>query len=202
MSIKDIRRNYIIKVAENLFFERSMADVKIKDIAARAEIGEATFYRYFPNRSMLIIACAVHMQEEIGKKYFVMDESNSGFDRLRTFYYRFYEIFKAHREYFKFLSDFDAYCTSVERKGLEIYSQNMNVFKHAYDVAYQKGVEDGTLLEQPNVDMVYYSSTHALLSLCKKLAAEGNITKQDETIDREEEVRTVVEIILAYLKKN
>jgi len=202
MSIKDIRRNYIIKVVENLFFEQSMVDVKIKDIAARAEIGEATFYRYFPNRSMIIIACAVHMQEEIGKKYFVMDESDSGYGCLRTFYYRFYEIFKDHREYFKFLSEFDAYCTGAERKGLEKYSQNMNVFKHAYDVAYQKGVEDGSVREISDIDMFYYASTHALLSLCKKLAAEGNITKQDEALDRIEEVKTVVDIILAYLKKD
>ena len=202
MSIKDIRRNYIIDVAVKLFFKESMADIKIKDVASKAGIGEATFYRYFPNRTSLIVACATHLQENIGRNYFVFDENASGFEILQLFYYRFYEVFKAHREYFKFLSEFDAYCTRLEHKSLEKYSENMSFFHDSFINAYKEGVADGSVREIADIDGFYYATTHALLSLCKKLAFEGNIVEQDAMMDKEGEVKTIVEIYLRYLKKD
>lgn len=200
MSVKDIRRNGIIDLAIKMFLKKSMADIKIKDIANKARIGEATFYRYFPNRASLIIACVTYMQEAIGKHYFAFEKGERGFEKLKVFYHRFYEIFKAHQEYYKFLSEFDAYCTPTPRKNLEQYSANMDYFYEAYISAYQEGLEDGTVREIPDIDGFYYSTTHAILSLCKKLASEGNITKQDEFINKAEEVKTVADICLYYLK--
>ncbi len=200
MSVKDIRRNGIIDLAIKMFLKKSMADIKIKDIANKARIGEATFYRYFPNRASLIIACVTYMQEAIGKHYFAFEKGERGFEKLKVFYHRFYEIFKAHQEYYKFLSEFDAYCTSTPRKNLEQYSANMDYFYEAYISAYQEGLEDGTVREIPDIDGFYYSTTHAILSLCKKLASEGNIIKQDEFINKAEEVKTVADICLYYLK--
>ena len=202
MSIKDIRRNYIIEVAVKLFFEGPMADVKIKDIAEKAGIGEATFYRYFSNRTTIIIACAIYLQEMVSKQYFALVEEGNGYDLISQFYNRFYHVFHTHEEYFRFLSEFDAYSRgSAERREMDQYSEKMEYFHDIFIKAYKAGVADGSVREIEDPDRFYFSTTHALLSLCKKLATEGNIVKQDENIDRAEEVKTVVEVILAYLKK-
>ena len=50
------------------------------------------------------------------------------------------------------------------------------------------------------MELFYYSTTHAMLSLCKKLAAEAYIVKQDEFTDKRQEVRMMIEIILASLR--
>jgi len=178
-----------------------MADIKIKDIAYKAGIGEATFYRYFPNRTSLIVACATHLQEDIARKYFVFDENESGYEMLHRFYYRFYEIYNSHPELYKYLSEFDAYCTRLAHKPLEQYSENFLFFQEAYIKAYKEGVEDGSVREIKNVDDFYFASTHALLSLCKKLAFEGDIVKQDMIVDKTKEVQILVEVCLHYIKK-
>ena len=49
------------------------------------------------------------------------------------------------------------------------------------------------------MDLFYYSTTHAMLSLCKKLAAEGRIVRQDDLTDKRQEVRTIIEIILNWI---
>ena len=201
MSIKDIRRNYIIDIAIKLFFKESMADIKIKDIANKAGIGEATFYRYFPNRTSLIAACATFFQDEVGRKYFLFENKGNGFDKLKLFYYRFYEIFKAHQEYYKFLSEFDAYCTRIDRKWLTQYSEQMEFFRDSYISIYNEGVADGSVREVEDINGFYFATTHALLSLCKKFAFEGNIIKQDELINKEAEVKTIADICLYALKK-
>ena len=199
MGIKDIRRNYILERAINIFCENSIAEVKIKDVAAYCNIGEATFYRYFSKKTSLIIACAVKLQEKVAA-YFGSDYEGTGYDKLSRFYYRFYEIFSDHRDYYRFLSEFDSYCTREDVGGLESYSDGLDVFKTQFEEAYRAGLEDGSVKKVWDLDLFYYSTTHAMLSLCKKLASEAYIVRQDDLTDKRQEIRTVIEIILQYLK--
>ena len=200
MGIKDIRKSYILERAIKLFCEHSIAEIKIKDVAAYCNIGEATFYRYFSKKSALIVACALKLQEKVCA-YFGNEAGGSGYDRLSRFYYRFYEIFGDHPEYYGFLSEFDAYCISEEVKDLELYSDGLDVFKEQYVAAYRAGIEDGSVKEVWDLDLFYYATTHAMLSLCKKVAAEAHIVRQDSLTDKRQEVRTVIEIILNALKR-
>ena len=102
MGIKDIRRSFILERTIRLFCASSIAEVKIKDVAAACSIGEATFYRYFSKKSGLIVACAMKLQEKV-EKYFSIDCDGNGFEKLSRFYYRFFEIFAEHQEYYRFL---------------------------------------------------------------------------------------------------
>ena len=200
MGIKDIRRSYILERAIKLFCERSIAEVKIKDVAEYCNIGEATFYRYFSKKSSLIVACGIRLQEKV-YEFFSEESTGNGFDKLSRFYYRFYEFFGDRPEYYRFLSDFDTYCTSEEISNLELYSDGLDHFKEKYYADYKEGIEDGSVKEVWDLDLFYYSTTHAMLSLCKKLAAESQIVRQDMLTDKRQEVRTMIEIILQYLKK-
>ena len=200
MGIKDIRRNYILEQAIKLFCENSISDIKIKDVAKRCNIGEATFYRYFPKRSKLVIACALKLQDKVFEYFFNVTQG-SGADQLTRFYYRFHEIFCDHPEFYRFLSEFDAYCIREDVTDLDLYSENLDGFKEKFQEAYREGLADGTVKEVKNFDLFYYTTTHAMLSLCKKLAAEGRIVRQDDLTDKRQEVRTVIEIILHSLKK-
>ena len=47
MSLKDVKMNFLVDIATDLFICRSIQDVTIKDIAVSAQVGEATIYRYF-----------------------------------------------------------------------------------------------------------------------------------------------------------
>ena len=199
MGIKDIRRNYILERAISIFCDNSIAEVKIKDVAAYCNIGEATFYRYFPKKTALIVACAVKLQEKVAA-YFGNESEGSGYDRLSRFYYRFYEIFSDHLDYYRFLSEFDSYCIREEVVSLELYSDGLDVFKSQFEDAYRAGLEDDSVKKVWDLDLFYYSTTHAMLSLCKKLASEAYIVRQDDLTDKRQEIRTVIEIILHSLE--
>ena len=200
MGIKDIRRSYILERAIKLLCERSIAEVKIKDVAEYCNIGEATFYRYFSKKSSLIVACAIRLQEKV-YEYFSEQTLGSGFDKISRFYYRFLDVFADRPEYYRFLSDFDTYCTSEAIRDLDLYSDGMDCFREQFAAAYKEGIEDGSVKEVRDFDLFYYSTTHALLSLCKKLATEAQIVRQDKLTDKQQEVRTMIEIILTNIRK-
>ncbi|MBR5987165.1 MAG: hypothetical protein IK037_01220, partial [Clostridia bacterium] len=122
--------------------------------------------------------------------------------RLSRFYYRFYEIFGDHKDYYRFLSEFDAYCLSEEIDIPEAYSDNLDVFKERFVAAYKAGIEDGSVKKVWDLDLFYYSTTHAMLSVCKKLATESHIVRQDDFTDKRQEVRLMIDIILNSLKND
>ena len=78
----------------------------------------------------------------------------------------------------------------------------MDIFKAQFEEAYRAGVEDGSVKKVWDLDLFYYSTTHAMLSLCKKLASEAYIVRQDDLTDKRQEIRTVIDVILQYLKND
>lgn len=47
MGLKDAKIKYIIDRATELFLQRSVGEVTVKDISDAVGVGEATVYRYF-----------------------------------------------------------------------------------------------------------------------------------------------------------
>lgn len=201
MTIKDAKRNFIVDEATGLFLERSIPEVTIKDIARRSGLGEATVYRYFSGRSELIVACALKLQDRVGEKFLFFKENESGFERLCSFYRAFSDTFEKDPELYRFLGEFDAYCVN-EKADLDEYADNMDLFKAAFLRAYREGVRDRSVRRVEDPELFYYSTTHAVLSLCKKLAIEGDILRQDALTDKAAEVKTLVGVILASLSAN
>ena len=200
MAMRDAKRNYIIDNATALFLEKSMSDVTIRDIAKASGVGEATIYRLFSSRRELVISCALKLQEIIGEKFLHSDKFSIGYTRLCLFYNAYLDVFENSPELYCFLSEFDAYCINENVTGLEEYSDNMDKFKNTFFEAYKDGIRDGSVRSVEHPELFYYSTTHAVLSLCKKLAAEGMIIRQDFESDKSNEVRTLIDIILSALK--
>lgn len=57
-------RDKILTTATELFQERTVAEVSMKDIAAAAKIGPGTLYRHFPNKNELCSALALRFIDQ------------------------------------------------------------------------------------------------------------------------------------------
>ena len=200
MTIKNAKRNFLIDEAIRLFLERSISEVTIKEIAKGSGIGEATVYRYFSNRTKLIVACALKLQEQVSEKFLLLNSIASGYERLSAFYTVFSGIFKSDPKLYRFLSEFDAYCINESVSDLAEYADNMDKFKSFFFHAYRDGLHDRSVRLVDNTELFYYSTTHAVLSLCKKLATGGDLLPQDHFLDKKAEIDTLIGVILAFLK--
>ncbi len=100
MTIKDAKLNFILDEAGALFLERSINEVTMHDIAARASVGEATIYRYFSTKHNLVCAAAAKLQKSIFEEYFDLSKAANGWEKLAMFYRSYLKIFSSHREFF------------------------------------------------------------------------------------------------------
>ena len=200
MSLKDAKVNFLVDIATDLFMCRSIQEVTIRDIAISAQVGEATIYRYFGKKQELVVQAAMKLQGIVSKDYFRLDEKLNGFQKLEAFYLSYLNIFDNHRDFYKFLSEFDSYMSVENKDVLNPYEDAIDQYKSAFMKAYNQGLKDGSVKEQDNIDLFYFSTTHSILELCKKLALKA-VLNQDLAIEKIGEVRYLINIVLNTLKK-
>lgn len=200
MSLIEAKKNFIIDKAVAIFSEKSMSGVTIRDIAQISGIGEATIYRYFGGRKGLIFACAIKLQHDVREIFLDANNKLTGFEAISRFYHAYLKIFVEHIELYRFLCEFDAFCLSEGFENLSEYAENIDDFKFRFLSLYNEGVALGELRKIDNVETFYLASTHALLSLCKKLATEGPIIRQDVHVNKTLEISALINMILYNLK--
>ena len=67
--------------------------------------------------------------------------------------------------------------------------------------AYNEGLNDKTIKEIEDVDVFYYSTSKALLELCKKESMEIDLIKQDKLVDKKKIILKLIDIILSSFKE-
>lgn len=199
MSLKDVKVNFLVDTATDLFMTRSISEVTIKDIAVKAQVGEATIYRYFGNKTNIVVHAAMKIQTIVSKDFFDLEKGKSGFDKLKVFYESYYEIFVKHPSFYKFLNEFDAYVSVEDSSITNPYESAIDAYKQDYMGAYELGLQDCSVRKQEDIEMFYFSTTHALLELAKKLAFKKAVLKQDTVIKKESELHCLIDIYLKIL---
>ena len=197
MSFKDLKREYIIDSAKKLFLSKSISEITIKDISAVSELGEATIYRYFSNKENLVIAVSLSIQQDILSVPFTNEEKN-GLEQIKDFFEVFKNIFIEHKNYFKFIAEFDTiYLNNIKNKE---YSLGLDVFFDLFMRAYELGLRDKSIKENKDIKLYYYTCTHSLLELCKKLASSDSELKQDLEVNKLAEIEYLISLFISVLK--
>lgn len=202
MSLKEAKYNFVVEVATKLFMQNSISDVTIKDIADKAGVGEATIYRYFNKKESIVIACVMMLQNNVSQNYFNLQLGKTGYEKLEIFYNSYLEIFKDSPDYFYFIKEFDAYMYMQHPSSLKTYEKEIDKYRQDFLDAYELGVQDGSIEPVKNVDVFYYSTTHSLMELCKKLSINRALLTQDKTIKKAAEIQCLIKLILKSLKTN
>lgn len=199
MSLKDAKLKFLVDIATDLFMCRSVQEVTIRDIAVSAQVGEATIYRYFGTKQNIVIQAAMQLQEIVSKDFFKLEEGKTGYDKLIIFYQSYFDIFAKYPNLYKFLDEFDAYISLDNADTINPYESAIDQYKTFYMQAYQLGIKDGSIKPQKDIEMFYFSTTHALLELCKKMSFRKAVLKQDKSIIKGDEIKCLIDIILQSL---
>ena len=198
MGLKEAKEDYVVKKATELFLKKSIEEVTIKDLSDAAGMGEATIYRYFGKKQSVVKKSAIRLQNKVYKDYFKL-KGESGYEKIKAFYVGYLKIFISHVEYYKFIREFDAYMMGEKQEDMEEYSAGLDMFIKEFLQAYKEGIKDGSIKENADVETFYYSTTHALLELCKKLSGKA-IVRQDENYKKDKEIQKLIDIILYSIK--
>lgn len=199
MSLKDVKINFLVDIATDLFMARSINDVTIRDLAISAQVGEATIYRYFGSKQKIVIQSALTIQKIVSSDFFKLENGKNGYEMIKIFYQSYFDIFNKHPKYYKFLQEFDSFVSVEDIDSTNPYEKAIDSYKEVYMRAYELGLKDGSIKKQNNIELFYFSTTHALLELCKKLAFKRAVLNQDKTLEKGGEIQCLIDTILVSL---
>ena len=199
MSLKDAKINFLVDIATDLFMCRSINDVTVRDLAISAQVGEATIYRYFGSKQKIVIQSALKLQEIVSSDFFKLEEGKNGYEMIKIFYQSYLDIFNKHPNFYKFLQEFDSFVSVEDIDSANPYEKAIDSYKDVYMHAYELGLKDGSIKKQKDINLFYFSTNHALLELCKKLAFKKAVLNQDKTLEKGGEIQCLIDTILLSL---
>lgn len=202
MTLRDVKRKFLIETATGLFLEHGIESITIEDIAKAANVGEMTIYRYFGKKQAIVCEAVMTLQNSVSQDFFKMDLGVTGYEKLAIFYNSYLDVFKTRPNYFRFIREFDLLMIKEDDKNLEAYEDALAYFKNAYIKAYELGLKDQSVRVLSDLELFYFTSTHALIELCKKLSYERMVLHQDEQINKDEEIKCLIETFLNTLKNS
>lgn len=204
--LKEKRKEIIINSALELFLENGINETKITDIAEKSGIGVASIYRYFKNKTnILICAATLFWQKEINKYYERYNNEDfkklNGLDKIKNLLYLFLEIYNNEPEFFAFLEQFDNYIKTqhVPKDVLKNYEKNIIGLKDLILVSVEQGKKEGLIRKDLNSIKFYMTITHSLMSLCQKLILRGDILESDNIISDNEQIELLITMSLNYI---
>jgi len=205
-NIKNQKMEDVIGAALKVFCEHGIDNTKMTDIAEQAQIGIASLYRYFKTKPEIAIEAACRLwQEEIE----AINEFSSvkvqcavtGREQVETILQLFLELYYYHKEFLKFLDEFDRYIVKeqVPLEKLKEYEKSIIDLKTVMITAIERGRTDGSIRKDFNAEAYYFSTTHALMTLCQKVVLRGKMLESDDIIKGEQQIQLIIEMAVHYL---
>src|SRR6056297_946449 len=204
---KEKRRREIIVSALEIFKAKGIGSTKMTDVAKKSENGVATVYRYFSTKSELVVEAATHLWvKEISQIKNLLEEKtfsqSTCIEKIQKILELFLDVYTNQRDLLFFLDEFDTYILKEELTGdqLENYEKNILNLKDTVVNTLNKGIEEGTVKKNLDPELYYTTTTHSLMSLCQKLALRGKILNTDSNFRAEEQIKTLIDISVNYIK--
>ncbi len=198
-TVKDAENQFIIRKAAEMFLASSIDKVTMSAIAKEVGVGEATLYRRYSTKQSLVLECAVYLCTDVYSRFRKPTEGKNGYEQMEQFYNTFLEIFECDPAFYAFLFQFDNLLPELPKTELPPYESGIDAFRYLFHDGYTAGLADGSVCEVDE-NLFYFTTTHAILNLCKKLTCQGELISQDMAADKAGEVRCLIDIIMYRLR--
>ncbi|MBI9009152.1 MAG: TetR/AcrR family transcriptional regulator [Tenericutes bacterium] len=201
-TLQQAKYDLVLSSIKPLMLENGIVNLKISDIAKEIEVGEATIYRYFGSKTNIVIEVGVSLWEDIFKEINNLKTKETGYASVKGFFNFFLDGYKNNREVFTFLDEFDSLMVKekVSKEALQDYDLALYNVKSLYDGFFSKGLADNTIKKDINPDEFYYTTTHMILGICKRLAAIGAILSSDDLVQDVIQIKLGIDICMQYIK--
>jgi|WetSurMetagenome_2_1015567.scaffolds.fasta_scaffold181590_2 AcrR family transcriptional regulator len=217
-NLKSLRITHIIECTYTLFAEKGIDTITMNEIAAQAEIGVASLYRYFSTKDDLSIECATYVWEKeetlFGGTFRTADYALlTGYDQIQALLEIFPKMLRTQGKFFRFIYYFDSYVKrqNVSPEHLSKYEMTIANIKTIVMNALAKGRRDGSVTFNINKNgslvsatdsELYFTMMHSLFSLAQKLSLSGEMLYMNHEVSSSRQIQLLITILLDSLRRN
>ena len=196
------RRNTILKEGFRLFEAKGIETTGMQEIADSCHLGIATLYRYYKNKTDLVIDIGTRKWQEYYVEIMKI-RAQHNVDQMTAaqnleFYLSFYiDLYNNHKDLLRFNSNFNSYVMheGVSAEQLKPYLKAIGSIAVLFHELYEKGKKDGTIRTDMPEEKMFASTAHIMLAVAVRYA-QGLLYSAENETDRNEEFNLLKKMIL------
>ena len=206
--LENERIKRVVTAAREEFVEQGIMNSKIKNIAKRADVGEASIYRYFTDKNELAKLVAYLYWKEM---YDVFEselgptlQSNiSSLEKIRVFLGLFKTLLRDHPKFLIFTEDFDGYMQYVVNDQRPAnFESKISDIKEIFITLIIEGQEKGEIREDIDTKYIYSFASQTMSATTQKLVSRVGYLHKDLDQYSERCLDDLVNMFIHYIKKD
>lgn len=189
VSRKEKNINKVVHVALASFVKYGIDGSKVSEIGRIARLTERSVFRYFDTKSDLVLAAAMLFWDKVKtlvlKNMDEIENSNkTGLEEIEIILRKYTDIYFTHYKQFIFVHEAESY---LYRSGKDLLIKNhvLSPFATSEDpvaLAIKKGIKDGSVNSDINIENAYFNTYDSLLGLMEKFAITRTEDKDEEKV--------------------
>lgn len=199
------RRKAIIMSAFKLFCEKGIESVSVVEIAKESGVGETTIYRYFENKTTLVLEAFVKLWDMIMRQIEDFAEgydnynSLTGYEQISVWIDTFRLLYQNNADFILFSYEAKLYLLRNNVK-LDSLQQDilMNPIKGPFLLALEKGKKDGSIPVTEESENVFYAVWGAIRGYIVKIVIYDRLYGEDSPWEKRYPI--MKNLILSALK--
>ncbi|OQY37968.1 MAG: hypothetical protein B6226_04315 [Candidatus Cloacimonetes bacterium 4572_65] len=179
-----LRREFIVEVAEKLFYEKGYENVTLNEVALKAEYTKATLYSYIKSKEDLYLEVYCI---GLAERYDYLDKKikagTNGLDKVRLFGKSYYEFYKENPEVLYHQQYLDFRPVNPEKIDSNLMERFHELNVEAYMVvvhAIEEGIKDGTIKDELDPNYLYSQIIYALRAVASAAVYQRKPVQNEE----------------------
>lgn len=201
---KQLQTVKIVEAAKELFTERGLNDVQMKDVAERAGAGVATVFRYFPKKDELIVEVAIRSLDAVEIEFQrIVSMKSSAYERLEQLLDTLLDAQKAEQyKSARFREAFESYASfrSDPLPEIDRYLARQRQIMDSLEPLIKDGATDGSINHSISIKPLIITVINSYSSFTNNVALKSSISYLDKDIQPETQQQVLKKILLDYCK--
>lgn len=182
-----LRREFIIEVAQKLFYQDGYENVTLNEVAKKADYTKATLYSYIKSKEDLYMEVyCVGLQQRYEFLKTEMGRVKTGLEKIEMFGKAYYEFYKEHPEILYHQQYLDYRPINPEKidPALMERFQKINVDGYMIVVdAIKEGIADNTIKEDLDPNYLYSQIIYALRAVASAAVYRRKSVLEEENTE-------------------
>lgn len=161
-----LRREFIIEVAQKLFYKHGYENVTLNEVAKKADYTKATLYSYIKSKEDLYLEVyCIGLQERYEFLRTEMSKVETGLAKIEMFGKSYFEFYKTHSEILYHQQYLDYRPINPEKVDSQLMKKFKEVNVDGYMIvvdAIKEGIADKTIRENLDPNFLYSQIIYAL----------------------------------------
>ncbi|OGX82125.1 TetR/AcrR family transcriptional regulator [Hymenobacter coccineus] len=181
---KVYREAAILEAAKKVFLEKGIVVATIDDIAAEAELGKGTLYRFYRSKEDILLAINEQASREMHQHFSqAVAGPGTGLDKILRFNRSYYEFVVANPVYFGFIAFFESPLTST--KPATVYETSNAIHLLVIELL-ELGKQDGSVRADLKSDLIANTIWASSYGMMQFIVSKGAYLTEERHVDLDE----------------